>query len=99
MRGAGFKSGQPGHWEDAQGIAVDLMVAPHQSNRASPKARAAHLAPHANDVARIGPGLAAALSDNSPPAHHRPRPIRYPPMRGSGRRSSSSARCQDHQDR
>lgn len=66
MQGAGFKSGQPGHWENAQGIAVDLMVAPHQSNRASPKARGARLAPHANAVARIGPGLAAALSDNSP---------------------------------
>jgi hypothetical protein len=66
MQAAGFKSGQPGHWEDAQGIGVDLMVAPHQSNRASPKARSARLAPHANSVARIGPGLAAALSDNSP---------------------------------
>lgn len=65
MHGAGFVSGQPGHWENSQGVAVDLMVAPHQSNRESTTARAAHLDPHARSVARIGPGLALALSDNS----------------------------------
>ncbi|MFF1821018.1 GSU2403 family nucleotidyltransferase fold protein [Kribbella sp. NPDC058245] len=65
LRAAGFVPGQPGHWENSQGIAVDLMVAPHQSNRQSSSARAARLTPHANSVARIGPGLALALSDNS----------------------------------
>jgi hypothetical protein len=66
LQTAGFVPGQPGHWENSQGIAVDLMVAPHQSNRQSVTARAAHLAPHARSVARIGPGLALALSDNAP---------------------------------
>jgi hypothetical protein len=65
MHDAGFQSGQPGHWENSQGVAVDLMVAPHQSNRTSTTARAAHLDPHARSVARIGPGLALALSDNT----------------------------------
>jgi hypothetical protein len=65
MHEAGFRSRQPGHWENSQGLAVDLMVAPHQSKRASTTARAAHLDPHARSVARIGPGLALALSDNA----------------------------------
>lgn len=55
---------QPGHWESPQGVAVDLMVAPHQANRSSASARAAHLAPHGRNFARIGPGLAPALTDN-----------------------------------
>lgn len=66
LQAAGFVPGQPGHWENSQGIAVDLMVAPHQSNRQSASARAARLTSHAKSVARIGPGLALALSDNSP---------------------------------
>jgi len=66
LQAAGFVPGQPGHWENSQGIAVDLMVAPHQSNRQSASARAAHLTSHAKSVARIGPGLALALSDNAP---------------------------------
>lgn len=66
LQAAGFVPGQPGHWTNSQGVAVDLMVAPHQSNRQSASARAAHLRPHAKSVARIGPGLALALSDNSP---------------------------------
>jgi hypothetical protein len=65
LHAAGFKNKQqPGHWEDPQGIALDLMVAPHQSNRASATARAANLGPHSKTVARIGPGLAPALTDN-----------------------------------
>jgi hypothetical protein len=65
LQEAGFTPGQPGHWESSQGIAVDLMVAPHQSNRSSSTARSARLGPHAKTVARIGPGLAPALADNS----------------------------------
>ena len=65
MQAAGFAASQPGHWENPQGIAVDIMVAPHQSNRPA-GSRAADLAPHAKSVARIGPGLAPALIDNSP---------------------------------
>ena len=61
---AGFQVGQPGHWENAQGIAVDLMVAHHQGNRPF-GSRAADLAPHAKKVARIATGLAAALTDNA----------------------------------
>lgn len=60
---AGFEVGQPGHWENAQGIAVDLMVAQHQGNRPV-GSRAASLPPHAKNVARIATGLAAALTDN-----------------------------------
>lgn len=65
LASAGFKVGQPGHWVNAQGLAVDLMVAPHQSGRRKASARAAHLEHHSNDTARIGPGLAAAITDNS----------------------------------
>jgi hypothetical protein len=66
LQAAGFENKhRPGHWENRQGIALDLMVAPHQSNRKSATARAADLGPHAKTVARIGPGLAPALTDNS----------------------------------
>ncbi|MFB9315210.1 hypothetical protein [Nocardioides plantarum] len=65
LSAAGFTVGQPGHWENVQGIAVDLMVAPHQANRPEGK-RAADLAPHDKKVARVAPGLAAALTDNEP---------------------------------
>jgi Nucleotidyltransferase len=66
LREAGFENKQqPGHWENPQGIALDLMVAPHQSNRQSATARAADLGPHSKTVARIGPGLAPALTDNN----------------------------------
>jgi len=63
MQSAGFTTGQPGHWMNAQGVAVDIMVAPHQANR-PPGSRAADLSPHAKSVARIGGGLAPALIDN-----------------------------------
>lgn len=67
LQGARFGSGsQPGQWKNSKGIAIDLMVAPHQSGTARATARAARLAPHARSVARIGPGLAAALVDNAP---------------------------------
>jgi hypothetical protein len=63
LHAAGFEDKQqPGHWEDPQGIALDLMVAPHQSNRQSATARAADLGPQSKTVARIGPGLAPALA-------------------------------------
>ncbi|MEO7269728.1 MAG: hypothetical protein ABIW49_11040 [Knoellia sp.] len=63
MQSAGFKTSQPGHWMNLRGIAVDIMVAPHQSNR-PPGSRAADLTPHGKSVARIGGGLAPALIDN-----------------------------------
>lgn len=66
--GAGFRQGptrQPGHWVSGTGVAVDLMVAPHQSGR-SGSARAARLPPYPSSTGRIAPGIAAALSDNSP---------------------------------
>jgi hypothetical protein len=63
---AGFQSGpQPGQWKNLEGIAVDLMVAPHQSGTTRSSARAARLEPHAKTVARIGSGLAPALADNA----------------------------------
>lgn len=67
LRAAGFREGptrQPGHWLSDTGVAVDLMVAPHQSGR-SGSARAARLPPHPSSTGRIAPGIAAALSDNS----------------------------------
>lgn len=63
---AGFATGlNPGSWGNDQGIFVDLMVPPHVSNR-PPGARAARLPPHDKMTARIGPGLALCLTDNSP---------------------------------
>lgn len=53
----------PGHWANAQGICVDLMVPPHVAGRGS-QARAARLPPHDKMTARIGPGLALCLTDN-----------------------------------
>lgn len=67
LTGAGFRQGptrQPGHWVSGTGVAVDLMVAPHQSGR-SGSARAARLPPHPASTGRIAAGIAAALSDNS----------------------------------
>lgn len=65
LRHAGFEiRANPGHWVNAQDLAVDLMVAPHQSGRSSPTARAARLPPHDKATARIGAGLALALTDN-----------------------------------
>lgn len=67
LRNAGFEAAQnPGHWINGQGIAVDLMVPPHQSGRTRPDARAARLPPHDQATARIGRGLALALNDNTP---------------------------------
>lgn len=54
----------PGQWENPQGIRVDLMTVPHQSNRPSGK-RAAELPPHGKEAARITPGLEPALIDNT----------------------------------
>lgn len=55
----------PGHWGNSRGVFVDLMVPPHVANR-GPGARAAKLPPHDKMTARIGPGLALCLTDNSP---------------------------------
>jgi len=66
LRAAGFVPGsQPGSWLGEGQVAVDLMVVPHQSNRAKSGARAASLPPHARTLARITPGLEPALVDNS----------------------------------
>lgn len=54
--------GQPGHWVNPSGVAVDLMVAPHQSGRSKATARAARISPHTHSLARIGEGLAPALT-------------------------------------
>lgn len=80
LTAAGFtlgSSGQPGHWVNPTGLAVDLMVAPHQAGRPA-GARSARLSPHPRQTGRIAPGLAAALTGNSlmessafDPADHR----------------------------
>jgi len=98
MHAADFESKQPGHWQNRQGIAVDLMVAPHQANRPSAGARAADLAPHAKSVARIGPGLASALTDNQ--LHViRALDLGFAGARDPRRGTGGTSRREDHQDR
>lgn len=64
MEVAGFVPGdQPGSWFGRGGVGVDLMVVPHQSGRGSKTARAVNLPPHRRGVARVTPGLEAALVD------------------------------------
>ena len=63
---AGFvPSTNPGHWLGAMGVAIDIMVVPHQAGTASKKARAARIPPHTKNVGRIAPGLEPALVDNT----------------------------------
>jgi hypothetical protein len=65
LREAGFTPGlNPGHWVTTGGVAVDLMVVPHQAGTARASARAARLPPHDKVTARIANGLEAALVDN-----------------------------------
>jgi hypothetical protein len=61
-----FRPGaQPGTWIGRGGVAVDLMVVPHQGGRRKPTARAASLPVHGKNVARITRGLEPALIDHS----------------------------------
>lgn len=61
----GFTPGtNPGHWVNQEGVAVDLMVVPHQSGRTGKEARAAHLVGHGKRAARVARGLEPALIDN-----------------------------------
>ncbi|MDR0435526.1 MAG: hypothetical protein LBH11_01965 [Propionibacteriaceae bacterium] len=63
---AGFTpSTNPGHWLGAQGVAIDIMVVPHQAGTTSKTARGARIPPHAKNVGRIAPGLEPALIDNA----------------------------------
>ena len=97
MQAAGFAASQPGHWENPQGIAVDIMVAPHQSNRPA-GSRAADLAPHAKSVARIGPGLAPSTHRQQPSPHHCPGRKRSTQSRNPTRRPCRAPGGQNHQD-
>lgn len=64
LEGAAFARGKnPGSWLGKGGVAVDLMVAPHESNVSKKGARAAALPGHDKWVARITPGLEPALVD------------------------------------
>ena len=66
MRAAGFSPGaNPGRWLGGGDVAIDLMVAPHQARTAKRTARAARLAPHSKETARIAKGLEPSLVDNS----------------------------------
>jgi hypothetical protein len=63
LKDALFVAGKnPGSWTGKGGVAVDIMVVPSQSGRTKAKARAARLAGHAANAARITPGLERALS-------------------------------------
>lgn len=65
LRAAGFTSGaNPGHWIAASQVAVDLMIAPHQSGRSGTTARSPRIPPHEKHVARIASGLEPSLVDN-----------------------------------
>ncbi len=65
LRSAGFVSGSnPGRWIGMNGVAIDLMVVPHQSGMTKATARAAKLIHHDNKTARIARGLEPALVDN-----------------------------------
>ena len=67
LNDGGFRHGpNPGSWQSPSGVAIDLMVTPHQSGRAKRTARAASLPPHGEWLARITPGLEPALVDHSP---------------------------------
>ncbi len=64
MHQGGFEPGdQPGSWIGRFDVAVDLMVAPHQSGRTTPSARAGRIPGHATNAVRIARGLEAALVD------------------------------------
>lgn len=66
MRRAGFTpAANPGHWVGIGGVAVDLMVVPHQAGTTRASARAARLAPHERRTARIAHGLEPALVDHA----------------------------------
>ena len=66
MRAAGFLPGpNPGRWVDGREVAVDLMVVPHQAGTTKASARAARLAPHEKQTARIARGLEPALVDHA----------------------------------
>lgn len=56
-------SNQPGQWTSPVGIRVDLMTVPHQSQLPHGR-RAAKVPPHGEGLARLTPGLEAALVDN-----------------------------------
>ncbi len=64
LRNAGFVPGpNPGRWIGAGGVAVDLMVVPHQANTHKRSARSARISPHEAKTARITAGLEPALVD------------------------------------
>lgn len=67
MMRAGFALGDnPGHWMGRGDVMVDLMVAFAQSGATRSEARAARIAPHEKQTARIARGLEPALIDNAP---------------------------------
>jgi hypothetical protein len=64
MRTAGLSrvpAGQPGEWETADGVPVDLIVPKALDNRISESARAAHIDPHDRMAARSTKGIEAAV--------------------------------------
>lgn len=66
LQGAGFSgSHNPGSWVSPEGVAIDIMVCPHQSGRTGSNKRSGRLPPHANHLARITKGLEPALVDHT----------------------------------
>lgn len=57
---------QPGSWVGTGRVKIDIMTVPHQSNTLKKGARSAKLPPHGKQLARITPGLEAALVDSDP---------------------------------
>lgn len=66
LEAAGFSgSHNPGSWVSPEGVAIDVMVCPHQSGRTGQAKRSGRLPPHADHLARITRGLEPALVDHT----------------------------------
>jgi hypothetical protein len=68
MSAAGFApspTNQPGSWENAVGVPVDLMVPEALAGAGGKKSRGARIPPHSKKATRRAKGLEAAVADNS----------------------------------
>lgn len=75
LRSAGFRPGtNPGRWLSAGDVAVDVMVVPPSGKPAKARQSSGTHPPHSRELARITPGLEAALltARHAPSRHWRP---------------------------
>ncbi len=101
MTAAGFilnpTSNQPGAWQTATGIPVDLMVPEELAGPGSKGARGARIPPHGKRAMRRATGLEAAIIDNSIETVTALDPADVRAFGVKGRRASSAGRRQDAQ--